>query len=130
MNFGKLLTAMVTPFSTDGKIEFEQTTKLIEYLLDNGTEGLIVAGTTGESPTLTNEEKIQLFKHVVNVAGNRVPVIAGTGNNNTAASIALTKEAEACGVDGILLVTHIITSQINKVYMSIFRRLLVKQHYL
>ncbi|RDW19534.1 4-hydroxy-tetrahydrodipicolinate synthase [Oceanobacillus arenosus] len=105
MNFGKLLTAMVTPFATDGKIDFEQTAKLIEYLLNNGTEGLIVAGTTGESPTLTNEEKIQLFKHVVNVVGNRVPVIAGTGNNNTAASIALTKEAESCGVDGILLVT-------------------------
>lgn len=105
MNFGRLLTAMVTPFALDNKIDFDQTTKLIEYLLDNGTEGLIVAGTTGESPTLTNEEKIQLFKHVVKVVRNRVPVIAGTGGNNTGASITLTKEAASCGVDGILLVT-------------------------
>ncbi|RDW17785.1 4-hydroxy-tetrahydrodipicolinate synthase [Oceanobacillus chungangensis] len=105
MNFGRLLTAMVTPFASDNKIDFEQTTKLIEYLLDNGTEGLIVAGTTGESPTLTHEEKVDLFKHVVQVVDKRVPVIAGTGGNNTQASISLTKEAESCGVDGILLVT-------------------------
>jgi 4-hydroxy-tetrahydrodipicolinate synthase len=105
MNFGRLLTAMVTPFAPNNQIDFEQTTKLIEYLLDNGTEGLIVAGTTGESPTLTHEEKVQLFNHVVKVVGNRVPVIAGTGGNSTQASIALTKEASACGVDGILLVT-------------------------
>ncbi|WP_067730041.1 4-hydroxy-tetrahydrodipicolinate synthase [Oceanobacillus damuensis] len=105
MNFGKVLTAMVTPFDKDGKMDLEQTSILIEYLLENGTDGLVVAGTTGESPTLTTEEKILLFEHVVKRVNKRVPVIAGTGSNNTAASISLTKEAELRGVDGIMLVT-------------------------
>lgn len=104
MNFGQVLTAMVTPFDAKGNIDFNQTEILIEYLLDNGTDGLVVAGTTGESPTLTTEEKISLFNHVVKTVNNRVPVIAGTGSNNTQASIALTKEAERCGVDAIMLV--------------------------
>jgi 4-hydroxy-tetrahydrodipicolinate synthase len=104
MNFGRVLTAMVTPFDNDGNLDMEQTSVLIEYLLDNGTDGLVIAGTTGESPTLTMEEKIKLFKHVVKQVNGRVPVIAGTGNNNTAASIKLTKEAQICGVDAIMLV--------------------------
>ncbi|MBM7572080.1 4-hydroxy-tetrahydrodipicolinate synthase [Aquibacillus albus] len=105
MNFGKILTAMVTPFDEHGNIDFDKTTELIEYLLNNGTDGLVVAGTTGESPTLTVQEKIKLFKHVVKVVNKRVPVIAGTGNNNTQASIDLTKKAEGIGVDAVLLVT-------------------------
>lgn len=105
MNFGNVLTAMVTPFNADGSIDFEITTELIEHLIDTGTDGIVVAGTTGESPTLAEEEKIALFKHVVTVVDRRIPVIAGTGNNNTADSIILTKEAEDCGVDGIMLVT-------------------------
>lgn len=105
MNFGHILTAMVTPFDSNGEVDLTQTTTLIEHLLANGTEGLIVAGTTGESPTLSSEEKIKLFKHVVKIVNGRVPVIAGTGNYNTKASAILTKEAEACGVDGIMLVT-------------------------
>ncbi|MEN2766393.1 4-hydroxy-tetrahydrodipicolinate synthase [Ornithinibacillus xuwenensis] len=104
MNFGKVLTAMVTPFNNQGEIDFEETTKLVNYLLKNGTEGLVVAGTTGESPTLTTKEKIALFSHVVKIVDKRVPVIAGTGGNNTQASIDLTKEAEACGVDAVMLV--------------------------
>ncbi|WP_205520095.1 4-hydroxy-tetrahydrodipicolinate synthase [Virgibacillus doumboii] len=104
MHFGNILTAMVTPFDSSGKIDFDQTTKLIEHLLENGSEGLVIAGTTGESPTLTTDEKIALFKHTVKTVNNRVPVIAGTGSNNTAASVSLTKEAEACGVDGVMLV--------------------------
>ncbi|KGX93119.1 dihydrodipicolinate synthase [Pontibacillus halophilus JSM 076056 = DSM 19796] len=104
MNFGKVLTAMVTPFDHRGNIDFEKTTKLIQYLLDNGSDGLVVGGTTGESPTLTSEEKLALFKHSVEVVNGRVPVIAGTGSNNTHASIELTKKAEALGVDGIMLV--------------------------
>ncbi|MFC4557177.1 4-hydroxy-tetrahydrodipicolinate synthase [Virgibacillus kekensis] len=104
MNFGRILTAMVTPFGDNGKIDFEKTTELIEHLLKNGTEGLVVAGTTGESPTLSTDEKVDLMKHVVKTVNNRVPVIAGTGSNNTAASIHLTKEAEACGVDAVMLV--------------------------
>lgn len=104
MNFGKVLTAMVTPFDLNGNIDYTQTNALIEHLLQNGTEGLVIAGTTGESPTLTSEEKVSLFKHVVGQVNKRVPVIAGTGGNNTQASIDLTKEAERCGVDAVMLV--------------------------
>ncbi|MEQ6375382.1 4-hydroxy-tetrahydrodipicolinate synthase [Bacillaceae bacterium S4-13-56] len=105
MIFGKVLTAMVTPFDNRGNVDFNKTTELINYLLDHGTDGLVVAGTTGESPTLSTEEKLALFQHVVQVVNGRVPVIAGTGSNNTHASIDLTKKAEKAGVDGIMLVT-------------------------
>ncbi|MBY7143614.1 4-hydroxy-tetrahydrodipicolinate synthase [Virgibacillus sp. NKC19-3] len=104
MNFGRVLTAMVTPFSKEGGIDYEQTSLLIDYLLANGTEGLVINGTTGESPTLSIEEKINLFKHVVNVVNKRVPVIAGTSSNDTLASIALTKEAQEVGVDAVMIV--------------------------
>jgi 4-hydroxy-tetrahydrodipicolinate synthase len=103
-NFGQVLTAMVTPFDQQGEIDFEATRNLVHYLIENGSDGLIVAGTTGESPTLTNEEKIELFKFVVKSANGRVPVIAGTGSNNTRASVSLTQAAENAGVDGIMLV--------------------------
>ncbi len=105
MNFGEVLTAMVTPFDKNGQIDFAQTNVLIDYLIDNGTDALVIAGTTGESPTLRTEEKISLFKYVVKKVDRRVPVIAGTGSNSTEASIDLTKKADECGVDGIMLVT-------------------------
>ncbi|MBZ6484337.1 4-hydroxy-tetrahydrodipicolinate synthase [Priestia aryabhattai] len=104
MNFGQVLTAMVTPFNQNGEIDFNATKTLVEHLITNGTDGLVVAGTTGESPTLTTEEKIELFKCVVEAAAGRVHVIAGTGSNNTQASISLTKLAGETGVDGIMLV--------------------------
>ncbi|MBM6618388.1 4-hydroxy-tetrahydrodipicolinate synthase [Bacillus suaedaesalsae] len=104
MNFGKVSTAMVTPFDTKGNIDFAKTTQLVNYLISNGTDSLVIAGTTGESPTLTSEEKVALFKHVVKVVDKRVPVIAGTGSNNTRQSIELTKKAEEAGVDAIMLV--------------------------
>lgn len=104
MNFGQVLTAMVTPFDQNGEIDFNATKTLVEHLITNGTDGLVVAGTTGESPTLTTEEKIELFKCVVEAAAGRVHVIAGTGSNNTQASMSLTKLAEETGVDGIMLV--------------------------
>lgn len=103
--FGRVSTAMVTPFDINGHIDFAKTTQIINHLIENGTDSLVVAGTTGESPTLTKEEKIALFRHVVKVADKRVPVIAGTGSNNTYASIELTKKAEEIGVDAIMLVT-------------------------
>ncbi|MFC0271489.1 4-hydroxy-tetrahydrodipicolinate synthase [Metabacillus herbersteinensis] len=105
MNFGQVLTAMVTPFDHNGEVDFNATRTLVNYLIANGSDGLVVAGTTGESPTLTAEEKVNLFKIVVEVANGRVPVIAGTGSNNTKASISLTRQAEEAGVDGIMLVT-------------------------
>ncbi|TYS80627.1 4-hydroxy-tetrahydrodipicolinate synthase [Rossellomorea aquimaris] len=95
---------MVTPFDRKGNIDFTKTTQLIQYLIENGSDSLVVAGTTGESPTLTKEEKIALFRHVVKVVNGRVPVIAGTGSNNTHASIELTKKAIEAGVDAIMLV--------------------------
>ena len=104
MNFGQILTAMVTPFDHNEEIDFPATRNLINYLIANGTEGLIVSGTTGESPTLTEEEKVQLFKFTVEVVNGRVPVIAGTGSYSTRASIELTKKATDAGVDGIMLV--------------------------
>ena len=104
MNFGQILTAMVTPFDHNEEIDFAATRNLIDYLIDNGTEGLVVSGTTGESPTLTDEEKIQLFKFTVEVVNGRVPVIAGTGSYSTKASIELTRQATNAGVDGIMLV--------------------------
>lgn len=105
MNFGQVLTAMVTPFDQHGEVDYDAARTLVNYLINNGTDGLVVSGTTGESPTLTTEEKVDLFKVVVEAAGGRVPVIAGTGSNNTRASIHLTKLAEEAGVDGIMLVT-------------------------
>lgn len=104
MNFGQVLTAMVTPFDHNGEVDFEATRSLVNYLIENGSDGLVVAGTTGESPTLTEDEKVALFKFVVEAAGGRVPIIAGTGSNNTRASISLTRKAEEAGVDGIMLV--------------------------
>ncbi|WP_411388038.1 4-hydroxy-tetrahydrodipicolinate synthase [Rossellomorea vietnamensis] len=104
MNFGRVSTAMVTPFDRKGNIDFTKTTQLIHYLIENGSDSLVVAGTTGESPTLTKEEKVALFRHVVKVVNGRIPVIAGTGSNNTHASIELTKKAEEAGVDAVMLV--------------------------
>ncbi|MGG4488985.1 4-hydroxy-tetrahydrodipicolinate synthase [Metabacillus idriensis] len=104
IDFGKISTAMVTPFDKNGNIDFAKTSQLVNFLIQNGSDSLVVAGTTGESPTLTSEEKIALFKHVVSEVNGRVPVIAGTGSNNTKASIDLTKKAEAAGVDAVMLV--------------------------
>lgn len=102
--FGRVSTAMVTPFDSKGHIDFAKTTALINHLIENGSDSLVVAGTTGESPTLSKEEKIALFKHVVKVVDKRIPVIAGTGSNNTYATIELTKKAEEIGVDAIMIV--------------------------
>jgi len=102
--FGSISTAMVTPFDVNGQVDLEKTTALVEYLLNNGSDSLVVAGTTGESPTLSKIEKALLFEHVVKVVNKRVPVIAGTGSNNTAESIILTQMAESAGVDAVMLV--------------------------
>ncbi|PLR84266.1 4-hydroxy-tetrahydrodipicolinate synthase [Bacillus canaveralius] len=102
--FGRVSTAMVTPFDKKGHVDFAKTTQLVNYLIDHGTESLVVAGTTGESPTLSKEEKLALFQHVVKAVDKRIPVIAGTGSNDTYASIELTKKAEQLGVDAIMVV--------------------------
>lgn len=105
MEFGRLITAMVTPFTANDEIDWETTGRLIDYLIEEQlTDSLVVSGTTGESPTLTDGEKEELFRFAVKHAAGRCKIIAGTGSNNTAHSIHLTKVAEECGVDGILLV--------------------------
>lgn len=102
--FGRLLTAMVTPFNADGSVNYEKAADLAEWLIDNGSDGLVVAGSTGEAATMSAKEKLELFRVVVNRINKRVPVIAGTGSNNTADSVKMTKMAEAMGVDGALIV--------------------------
>ena len=101
---GRLLTAMVTPFDQHGKVDYEQAKRLANALLNSGSEGVVVSGTTGESPTLSTEEKLRLFAEIKGAVGDRGSVIAGTGSYNTAESIELSKEAEGEGVDGVLLV--------------------------
>ena len=102
--FGRLLTAMVTPFNANGSVNYEKAADLAEWLINNGSDGLVVAGSTGEAATMSAEEKLELFRVVVNRINKRVPVIAGTGSNNTADSVKMTKMAEAMGVDGALIV--------------------------
>ena len=101
---GRLLTAMVTPFDDKGEVDYQQARKLALALLDSGSEGLVVVGTTGESPTLNREEELRLFAEVKSAVGDRGAVIAGTGSNNTVEAIVATKGAEKAGVDGCLLV--------------------------
>src|SRR5690348_1819029 len=103
-DFGQVLTAMVTPFTESGAVDEEGVVRLTEHLLNNGSDGIVVCGTTGESPTLSHDEKLGLFHLVKKTVGKRGSVIAGTGGNDTAASIALTREAAEIGVDGALLV--------------------------
>lgn len=104
MRLGSIGTAMVTPFNHQGEIDFEVVTQLIHHLLENGTDSLIVNGTTAESPTLSEQEKEQMLAHVISVVNKRVPVIAGTGTNDTRSSIEATKLAEHLGADGIMAV--------------------------
>ena len=104
VGLGRLLTAMVTPFDEGGNVDYGQAKKLAIALMNSGSQGLVVAGTTGESPTLTKEEKLRLFAEVKAAVGDRGAVIAGTGNYNTAESIELTREAERLGVDAIMAV--------------------------
>ncbi len=101
--FGRLLTAMVTPFDEKGRVDYDQAKKLALALLTSGSDGLVVSGTTGESPTLTTEEKLRLFAEIKSTAGKAAMIVAGTGNYNTQESINLTLEAEKTGVDACLL---------------------------
>ena len=103
MEIGRLLTAMVTPFDDEGQVDYEQVRRLARSLLDSGSDGLVVGGTTGEAPTLTHEEKLKLFAAVKEAVDGRGAVIAGAGTNDTAVSIELSQEAERIGVDGLLL---------------------------
>ena len=100
--FGRVLTAMVTPFDANGALDLDVARQLARYLQDHGNDGLVLAGTTGEAPVLTDDERLSLFAAVIETV--TIPVVAGTGTNDTAHSVHLTKEAEALGVAGVLAV--------------------------
>ena len=102
--FSGIITAMVTPFDADGELAEQATASLVRHLLDNGSDGLVLAGTTGESATLTDEEKVRLWEIGVAEAGG-APIIAGAGSNDTRHTVELTERAQAAGVSGVLLVT-------------------------
>jgi 4-hydroxy-tetrahydrodipicolinate synthase len=102
---GEVLTAIVTPFNADGSVNFDKFRELATYLVDHGSDGVVVSGTTGESPTLSDDEKLQLFAAAVEAVGSRATVIAGTGTNDTQHSVHLTAQANELGVDAYLVVT-------------------------
>ena len=102
---GEVLTAIVTPFRADGSIDVEAFQELAGFLLDNGSDGIVVAGTTGEAPTLSDDERQTLFEAAVDAVGDRGSVVAGTGTYSTAHSVQLTERAQQAGVDGFLVVT-------------------------
>ena len=104
VDFGNILTAMVTPFHPNSAVNYGEARKLARYLVESGSDGLVIAGTTGESPTLTKEEKVELFQAVVEEVGGKAVVLAGTGGNSTSESIELTRAAQRVGVDGVMLV--------------------------
>jgi 4-hydroxy-tetrahydrodipicolinate synthase len=102
---GSVLTAIVTPFGPDGAVDFDAFQQLAAHLVDNGSDGIVVAGTTGESPTLTDAERLDLFRAAIESVGERATVVAGTGTYSTAHSIHLSEQAAALGVDALLVVT-------------------------
>jgi 4-hydroxy-tetrahydrodipicolinate synthase len=102
---GAILTAMVTPFGPDGELNEDATRRLARHLVDHGSDGLVVSGTTGESPTLSDEEKLRLFDIVLDEVGGDATVIAGTGSNDTRHSVHLTREASKRDIDAVLVVT-------------------------
>ncbi len=102
--FGEVITAMVTPFTENLEVDYGKAGELANHLLENGSDSILVLGTTGEVPTLSKNEKLKLFETVVEQVGDRAPVIAGTGSYSTADSIEMTKKVEEIGVDGILVV--------------------------
>ncbi len=105
MNFGKIGTAMITPFKKDGTINYPELERIINHLIENGTDSIVACGTTSENPTMSTEEKIEVVRFTVEKVAGRVPVIAGTGDNETAYSIMMTHKAEENGADAIMLVT-------------------------
>jgi 4-hydroxy-tetrahydrodipicolinate synthase len=102
---GEVLTAIVTPFKADGSVNFDRFRELAQHLVENGSDGVVVAGSTGESPTLTDDERLELFRVAVEALEGRGTVVAGTGTYSTAHSVHLTREAHELGVDGFLVVT-------------------------
>ena len=102
---GEILTAMVTPFKADGSVDLERFRALAAHLVENGSDGLVVTGTTGEAPTLSDDERFALYEAAVDEVGDRASVVAGTGTYSTEHSVHLTERAHEIGVDAVLVVT-------------------------
>ena len=102
--FGRILTAMVTPFNKDGNVDYDLAVKLANYLINNGSDGIVLCGTTGESPTLTWQEQHELFLAVKNSVNKKAKILVGTGSNSTSEAIDATKKASKSGADGALVV--------------------------
>lgn len=105
MRFEGTYTALITPFRGDGSLDLDTLAELVEWQIDSGVDGLVPCGSTGESATLTPQEHVEVIRHVVDVAGARVPVVAGTGSNNTREAIEFTREARELGADAALLIS-------------------------
>lgn len=103
--FGRLLTAMATPMRSDRSVDFDAAQRLAAHLVDAGNDGIVVAGTTGESPTLSTAETLDLFRVVTEAVGDRADVVAGVGKNDTTATVALARQAATLGIDGLMVVT-------------------------
>ena len=97
--------AIITPFTSDGKVNYPALKEILEYQIANSTDCIVICGTTGESATLSHEEHTEVIKYAVDVVAGRIPVVAGTGSNDTAYALNLSNEAEKAGVDGLLMVT-------------------------
>jgi 4-hydroxy-tetrahydrodipicolinate synthase len=120
--FGRVLTAMVTPMTADGELDVDATQRLAEHLVDRGNDGLVISGTTGESPTTSDEEKERLLRAVVEAVGERAHVVAGVGTYDTAHSIELARQAEKVGVTGLLVVTPFYSKPPQAGLVEHFRR--------
>ena len=122
--FGTLLTAMVTPFREDGSVDLDGVQKVAKHLVDHGHDGIVVSGTTGESPTTTQEEDGETLAAVKDAVGDRAKIVAGIGTNDTRTTVELAKQAEKIGADGLLLVTPYYNKPGQKGILGHFRQVL------
>ena len=118
---GEVLTAIVTPFHADGSVDYDRFRELAQHLVEHGSDGLVVTGTTGESPTLTDDERFELYAAAVDAVGERATVIAGTGTYSTEHSVYLTEQASELGVDGVLIVTPYYNKPPQRAIVAHFR---------
>src|SRR3954449_6308470 len=121
-SFGRVLTAMVTPFHADGALDLDGAQRLAAYLVDRGNDGLVISGTTGESPTTSDSEKDQLIRAVVEAVGDRANVVAGVGTYDTAHTVELAQQAQKAGATGLLVVTPYYSKPPQEGLLAHFRR--------
>lgn len=122
------IVAVVTPFNEDLSINYDTLRELLNWHVENKTDGIVILGTTGESPTLSHDEKIEVFRFTVEVINKRIPVIAGTGSNDTLQTISFSQEVERLGVDGLLIVTPYYNKSNEKGYINHFTKIADSVH--